>query len=608
MARKALIALVLAVLAVAPHVAANNVNAGGQKGIVRAMSAETYGFTGINVGVAGKWDRDHTYVSGPNGTGRVVESSTGAPVDRDSPNIFSTATYLGFGLARLWDISAAVPLYYDVTGWDKQRPGIGDLEIATKLAFPCQTDDAFFKHAYYGKVTFPTGTTDRGYFPRHAYYLSRDRLDPGDNLVSSGSVIFFPALLWTLDFGNVGKGFPLQIHGNLGGAVTKIKNRSAVLGAIGIEYTPVRFLTFFAEASGESRVMHYTKEFSVTSFNNDPLLITPGVRLRPIKGTYITLAGDFGLSSKEPKDRVTWDRGGYRYSTSPVPTYGAHVAIGWEGFIKEPDRDKDGVPDSKDKCLAQAEDRDTFEDDDGCPDPDNDNDGVLDAKDRCPDAPATTDGCPVVDKDGDGITGDADKCPDQAEDKDGYEDADGCPEYDNDEDGIPDDKDGCPNNPEDMDGYEDADGCRDSDNDGDGIPDESDQCPNHRGLPENNGCPKTEEIKRGQLVLRGVNFESGKAVLTRTSYAILDGVYESLREWSEVTLEIQGHTDSQGSAEFNQRLSQRRAQAVADYLTGKGISRSRIEAKGYGEDLPIADNSTAEGRAQNRRVELKRTD
>jgi len=184
------------------------------------------------------------------------------------------------------------------------------------------------------------------------------------------------------------------------------------------------------------------------------------------------------------------------------------------------DTDNDGIPDKDDKCPDKPEDKDGFQDEDGCPDLDNDNDGVLDAKDKCPNeaGPLENGGCPVHDKDRDGIPDEVDKCPDDPEDKDGFEDEDGCPDLDNDEDGIPDkldkcpnqfgplsekgcpvkdkdgdgvpdDKDKCPDQPEDKDGFQDDDGCPDPDNDNDGIPDAMDQCPNEAGTLATKGCP-----------------------------------------------------------------------------------------------------------------------
>jgi len=127
------------------------------------------------------------------------------------------------------------------------------------------------------------------------------------------------------------------------------------------------------------------------------------------------------------------------------------------------DRDGDGIPDSIDGCRDEPEDKDGFQDEDGCIDPDNDRDGIPDA---------------------------SDKCPDEAEDKDGFEDTDGCPERDNDRDGVIDATDRCPDQPEDRDNFEDEDGCPDPDNDNDGVPDARDQCPNDAGTASD-GCPDT---------------------------------------------------------------------------------------------------------------------
>jgi hypothetical protein len=162
-----------------------------------------------------------------------------------------------------------------------------------------------------------------------------------------------------------------------------------------------------------------------------------------------------------------------------------------------PDRDGDGIADSNDRCPNDPEDFDGFQDEDGCPDPDNDGDGVRDVDDRCPNQPGPRgDGCPKsvgTDRDGDGIADAFDKCPDEPEDKDGFQDADGCPDPDNDMDGIPDAKDQCPNEPEDKDGFQDEDGCPDPDNDKDGIPDVKDKCPNEpetfNGYQDEDGCP-----------------------------------------------------------------------------------------------------------------------
>lgn len=610
-ARKSMKLLIIANLLLSPFSLSysNNINTGGQDGLVRSMTSRTMGLTGIHFGASLKYDRDMDYISGPLGTDNVIDNSTGNPVDRETPHIFSGDIYLSYGLFSILDFSVDLPLYFDIAGWDdKTKAGVGDLGIALKLAQPNQKKNAFFTNGYYCKITFPTGEPNKGYFPRHSYYQKTDGSNPGENQYTADAILVNPMLLWTLDFNGLRKPVPFKIHANLGGVVTKVKNSSAVVASVAMEVTPVDVLTIFAELSGEARIKYYTEYFSVKSFRKDPFMVSPGLRFNFPNGMYTTVAGDIGISSKDDEYRSTWNQGDYSYSTSPLPTYGVQLSLGWKGIIKEPDSDGDGFIDKEDRCPKEAEDKDGFKDDDGCPELDNDEDGILDSNDKCPLEKATCDGCPVYDKDEDGLIDEKDKCPEKAEDMDGFEDEDGCPDEDNDKDGINDKTDSCPNKPEDMDEFEDFDGCPEDDNDKDGIPDSADVCPNRRGVPEAKGCPKAKKIKRGKLVLGGVNFQSGKAILTPNSYRILDKVHESLMEWTEVKLEIRGYTDSRGNNESNRKLSQRRAESVMRYLVNKGVDSSRIRAKGFGEADPIADNTTAAGRAQNRRVELNRID
>ncbi|MEO7332162.1 MAG: hypothetical protein ABI193_26535 [Minicystis sp.] len=170
------------------------------------------------------------------------------------------------------------------------------------------------------------------------------------------------------------------------------------------------------------------------------------------------------------------------------------------------DNDDDGVPDKSDKCPNVKEDEDGFEDSDGCPDPDNDGDKVLDLDDACPDeagppnADKSRNGCPIHDRDGDGISDLKDRCPDQAEDLDGFEDEDGCPDPDNDGDGILDTQDACPK----IKGIESADpklrGCPDPDPDKDSFRNDEDKCPDQaevwNGVDDGDGCP--DEAPKGK--------------------------------------------------------------------------------------------------------------
>ncbi|HEX7668729.1 MAG TPA: hypothetical protein VF395_04060, partial [Polyangiaceae bacterium] len=166
------------------------------------------------------------------------------------------------------------------------------------------------------------------------------------------------------------------------------------------------------------------------------------------------------------------------------------------------DRDHDGILDEKDACPDVPEDKDGFEDTDGCPDLDNDQDGILDTLDHCPNDP---------------------------EDKDGFEDTDGCPDPDNDKDKILDRDDKCPNDPEDYDGFEDEDGCPDTDNDKDGIVDKEDLCPNEpetkNGYADEDGCPDEDQVRvvGEKIVLDDrVNFEQNNAIIRPVSFPLLE--------------------------------------------------------------------------------------
>jgi outer membrane protein OmpA-like peptidoglycan-associated protein len=212
------------------------------------------------------------------------------------------------------------------------------------------------------------------------------------------------------------------------------------------------------------------------------------------------------------------------------------------------------------------------------------------------------------DRDHDGILDNVDKCPDDPEDKDGFEDEDGCPDLDNDKDGIPDKTDKCPNEPEDKDGFEDEDGCPDPDNDKDGVPDTADKCPNDPGPPDNDGCPKKythivvtqEKIELKQKIF----FDTDKAKIQPRSFSLLDEIGNVLKSRPTMTVRIEGHTDSRGTKAHNMKLSAARAESVRQHLVGLGIDSSRMDAKGYGPDQPIETNKTAAGREKNRRVEF----
>jgi hypothetical protein len=191
-----------------------------------------------------------------------------------------------------------------------------------------------------------------------------------------------------------------------------------------------------------------------------------------------------------------------------VPTLRA--LLGVLVVLERKDRDSDGLFDDQDQCPTEAEDRDGYEDGDGCPDLDNDLDTIADDVDQCPreaedfDGFEDTDGCPDPDNDKDGIIDTSDRCPLEPETKNNYNDEDGCPDVpDSDGDGVPDPQDQCPNDVEDTDGFNDTDGCPDPDNDNDGIPDIQDECLDEpetvNGFEDEDGCPdEAPEAPKGR--------------------------------------------------------------------------------------------------------------
>lgn len=206
---------------------------------------------------------------------------------------------------------------------------------------------------------------------------------------------------------------------------------------------------------------------------------------------------------------------------------------------------------------------------------DTDGDGILDKDDSCVNTFgfAKYNGCPIPDSDGDGINDEVDKCPTVA----GSLKYNGCP--------VP-------------------------DTDGDGIDDEHDGCINEAGPIENNGCPvkqkPKEEIQQQiNFAARNIYFETGKSILKSESYSSLDEVVNIMNNAPGLKLSISGHTDNVGNPSTNLLLSQNRANAVRDYLISKGIDAKRLSAKGFGQTQPVAPNTTADGRSQNRRVEIK---
>jgi len=296
-------------------------------------------------------------------------------------------------------------------------------------------------------------------------------------------------------------------------------------------------------------------------------LVTLGVTLRvsaDVAASVMAGTGPFGARGEtfQLTTGLTW---------SPQPGGGAEASRN--------DRDGDGIPDSVDACPDDPEDKDGFQDEDGCPDLDNDGDGIPDAADQCPNDP---------------------------EDKDGWEDADGCPDPDNDHDGIPDTADKCPNDPEDKDGFQDSDGCPDDDNDGDGIPDSLDKCPNDpetlNGFEDADGCPDVRgtsgpEERADRIDLKGavIRFDRGGA-LTAAARQLLAQV-ATLIKTRRLVIRVEVHvalgvksTNAGVIAAQKKKdklLAQQRAKLIADYLISQGVALPQLQAVGLGSDRPL---------------------
>lgn len=224
---------------------------------------------------------------------------------------------------------------------------------------------------------------------------------------------------------------------------------------------------------------------------------------------------------------------------------------------------------------------------------DTDKDGIPDATDKCPLVAGTAkyNGCPVPDTDKDGINDEQDKCPTVA----GLAKYNGCPIPDSDNDGINDEQDKCPT----VAGIAKYNGCPIPDTDGDGVNDEEDRCIDIPGVAANKGCPAIS------ISVDNLTFKTGKSVLPTKGTIELDAVADILAKNPQVNILLEGHTDNTGSDKINDLLSVKRANAAKAYLVKKGVDESRMEATGFGSKNPAVDNATPQGRAKNRRVDVK---
>jgi OOP family OmpA-OmpF porin len=282
------------------------------------------------------------------------------------------------------------------------------------------------------------------------------------------------------------------------------------------------------------------------------------------------------------------------------------------------DRDKDGIPDDEDACPDVPGVRTADPKTNGCPPPppDRDGDGVLDNEDACIDVPGVrtndpkTNGCPPPppDRDGDGVPDSEDACPDVAGVRTSDPNTNGCPP-DRDGDGVLDKDDACPDVPGIKTDDPKTNGCPDTDRDKDGIPNDVDACPDQAGPksddPKTTGCPRVF-IKEGLIqILEQPKFDFNKSNIKPESDSLLTEVAKVMTDHPEIkVVRVEGHTDDIGSAEYNKKLSQQRADSVVKWLSSHGVAADRLKAVGIGKDRPLVPNTNDASRALNRRVEF----
>jgi len=261
---------------------ANTISSGGLSGIIRTQSADPLGKDIVNVGGVAEYSREHDYIKDVN-----------APRD-GSPSLLSGVGYVGYGLLNNLDLGLCLPAYYDRPNFGSSNSkGVGDLEFSMKLSgFLLKGEDRVFTTAYYLGLKFPTGDETSGFFPRHAYYGSEGNW-------SSGRTIVSPMVMATIHFDRLSSPAPIRLHFNLGGAFNAPDDNNAVTAAFGVEVIPADWITFFTEVSMEERFVTIHKDHPFADLYNDPIYITPGVKLTHKKsGLYFMLACEMSVRER----------------------------------------------------------------------------------------------------------------------------------------------------------------------------------------------------------------------------------------------------------------------------------------------------------------------
>jgi hypothetical protein len=412
------------------------------------------------------------------------DPATGDVVSRPLSAVLGSDLIAGIGLGAHASAGVTVPLFLVQDGTGGQPPtvtstpnvpqtGIGDLGIHGKAEI-IGNDGGGFGLAALGTVTMPTG--ERGSFM-------------GDGSLSAGARLLAEySLLVASAEASLGYVVRTDHHPWPDPSVGGVEMGDYVPWTIGVSLRPGAFKLDPSNRQRWDLAFHgWLPAGPVGPFGlGDPgsaalspalLSLSDRIAIGHMRDVYALGGIDIGLDS-----------------AIGVPAFRVVIAVGWNP--REHDMDHDGVADDVDQCPEIPEDKDGFEDSDGCPEIDNDDDGIIDSEDACPNLmgdPSPNprkNGCPGVDSDGDGIPDDIDACPHTKGVRSNNPAKNGCPTGDRDGDGVADDLDKCPDKAGPI------DGCPEPDGDGDGIIDRMDSCPKVPGEPSTdparNGCPNPD--------------------------------------------------------------------------------------------------------------------
>ena len=621
-----------------------NINRFGHVGLLHTHSAQTMGFMGIAFNA--HWntavDKDfikNIYVRDQNGNwiyDPSIDPMKGG-IDRHTINIGA-----GLGLARWADLGFMMPIYVDNIGERRQsdhfpsgsgvhgfpvgdgdgaytKRAFGDIDLSLKLQYPPYPHRNFFKAAYYLALSIPTGDKDYGFFPRHRYYTDRKELYGVYQFYNSGSPEIGMKMLQTMDFREMSDNMPLLIHLNYGLRwATQSNNNHTFLFNFGAEFRPIEWFNIFTEFTAEPRFSSIQLEenrmyvsgyndigsangsqavefgFKQSNMLDDPMRIGWGLAFLTPIGVTISGGMQHSLANKdgffygnEPtafgRDNVVL------FETGVEPKHSVNVTLGFN-MATRPSIAPVTIPEPEprtDTIRVRVVDTvfvDRFITD------------TIRVEVQGTPAPVRTHtitasvaaGAGTINPVGVRTVNEGSFAQYTFTPAEGFEieqvTVNGLNQGALAQFSFP------------------------SVRENQIITVSFREIPRPVVVEVAAPTPVAVEIPREGLILRGVNFQTGSARLTPASFEVLDGVIRSLRDWPEVMLEIQGHTDATGSRSTNMRLSKQRAESVMNYFIQQGVPASRLRAVGYGPDVPISDNETAAGRELNRRVELKRFD